>query len=670
MRKSFLLILLFSSVFINVHAQDPSKVALIIAISKYPAASGWGELSSNNDVKLIKDALMRQGFKEQNITVLTDKQATLVGMTNAIDKDLIEKVKPGDIAVLHFSGHGQQIEDDNGDEGDGLDESIIPYDANIEYHPGPDKHFRDDLLGKKLAETRMKLGANGNLLVVIDACHSGTMTRGVGKTRGTNQVYASPAFKTKTGMARTISDDSYGIINETKGMAPMACFFASSPSEQNEEAVLPDGSGAGSLSLAFSRALSKADKNTSYRALFDNIKVEMSSLVSRQTPMAEGELDNTLFGGKALGKPKYYTITKDDKAKTLSIPVGKIYGVFEGTTLKLFKPDTRDTANASPIARATITDAGEYSSEIKLDKTITDDELKTAWVYMDAVNYGDLGVKIKTNIADEGLKKKMEGVFSKIKQATIDNDAADLFLQSGSSIYSADSIYLVNAGEMVIWSAPKGMEEQKMFENISMKIGDYARSKYLRNLALTNPVYKVSFEFVPLKCVSDCGTHNARYMDNKIRTKSDASGNIFFKDGDRFRLNIINNSDQKRLYYTVLDIQPDNVVNVLIPGTKDAPEDFFISQQDTIRLDKIFVIGPPYGIDVLKIIASEAPLDLRYIFESRGAQTRGAPKGPFENILQGTYNAEGTHTRGPKQVAIQPDAVNIITVPYHIIKNE
>ena len=53
----------------------------------------------------------------------------------------------------------------------------------MEYHPGADKHFRDDLLGQKLVQLRTKLGEKGNLLVIIDACHSGTMTRGVGRTK-------------------------------------------------------------------------------------------------------------------------------------------------------------------------------------------------------------------------------------------------------------------------------------------------------------------------------------------------------------------------------------------------------------------------------------------------------------------------------------------------------
>lgn len=667
-----LLLFLFTILSLHASAQEPNKVALIVAISKYPSTSGWGELSSDNDVKLIKDALLRQGFKEPNITVITDKQASLAGMSHAMDQ-LIQKVKAGDIAVFHFSGHGQQIEDDNGDEGDGLDESIIPYDAPAEYRPGPDKHFRDDLLGQKLAQLRSKLGEKGNLLVVIDACHSGTMTRGAGKTRGTSQIYASPAFKTKLGKVRVLTDNAYNIINDAKGMAPMACFFASSPQEQNQEAVLPDGTGAGSLSLAFSRALANSTKNTTYRGLFDNIKVEMSSLVSQQTPLAEGELDYTLFGGNALDKPLYYIVQKDDKTNVLSIPVGKIHGIFGNTTLKLYKADIRDTANTKPIATGIITNAGEYSSEIKFDKNLSNAEIKSAWVYLNEINYGDLGIKIKMNVADNEVKKNLLDAFANIKQATISDEAADLFLENGTTSFSPDSIYLVNAIKTIIWQSGKNLDKQKLYDTLAMQVGDYARAKYLRNLSLTNATYKVSLQFVPLKCVANCDNPRlAQYQDDKIKSKMDAAGNIFFKDGDKFRLNIINHSDQKRLYYTVLDIQPDNKVNVLVPGRRDEPEDFLISQEDTIRLEKIFTISPPYGVDVLKIIASDVPLDLRSIFETRGKApgTRGKGKSPFEKIVEGTYNAEGIKTRGSQEEVIQPDAVNILTVPFHIVKKD
>jgi hypothetical protein len=139
-----------------------------------------------------------------------------------------------------------------------------------------------------------------------------------------------------------------------------------------------------------------------------------------------------------------------------------------------------------------------------------------------------------------------------------------------------------------------------------------------------------------------------------------------FKVGDKFRLNIVNKSDQKRLYYTILDIQPDNKVNVLIPGTNDRPEDFNIPQQETIKLDRIYTVGPPEGTEMLKIIASDVPVDLRSMVVTRGAGTRGKPQSPFEKIMQNTYNAESTKTRSVDGDPIKPDAVNIETISFNI----
>ena len=56
----------------------------------------------------------------------------------------------GEVIVVHFSGHGQQIADDNHDEADRLDETVVPYDAPSRWTTGytGERHIRDDELGK------------------------------------------------------------------------------------------------------------------------------------------------------------------------------------------------------------------------------------------------------------------------------------------------------------------------------------------------------------------------------------------------------------------------------------------------------------------------------------------------------------------------------------------
>lgn len=663
MRINTLLVFIVFILSLSASAQTPNKVALIVAVSNYDPSTGWDNLSSEADVKLVTEALKKQGFKSENIAILRDKDADLNGITSAIDKYLTGKVKKDqdDIAVFHFSGHGQQMMDDNGDEGDGLDEALVPYDAPLAYNPNENKHLRDDLLEKKLNEVRLALGSKGSLLVVVDACHSGTSTRGSGKTRGSTRIYAPSDYVPKKELT---TSENFGITGAEEDMAPMTGFFASGPFEQNAEATLPGGEGCGSLSLAFSRALGKADKKMSYKALFEDIKIQMSALVPQQTPMAEGDLDTEILGGNVLPKTNYYLLEKKDDVHT--IPVGTLYGIYEGTTVKLYPADTRDTATTKPIARGKITSAGVYSSIVELEKQLTTSDIQKSWLYLDEVNFGDLVVQVGLNIADNDLTAKVKSAIADINQMKLSTNAAELYIQTGKG-FSTDSIYITTAGGLEVAKVHKNAKEQDFKNFFVQKIGDYARAAFLRKMDLKNNNFNVVFEFVPLKCISGCGTPAAKYQDEDIRTKMDSSGHVTFKVGDRFRINVMNNG-RNVSYYTVIDIQPDNVVNVLVPGKNERADEFKIFPSDTIRMQKIYKIGPPYGVDVIKVVGSDAPIDLRTMFASRGALTRGnSNKKPFEKLLQGTYNAEGNRTRGSDEDTIQPDAVNILTIPYKII---
>src|SRR6266446_6781346 len=134
-------------------AQDPHKRALIVAISAYPQAGGWGRIHSSNDIPLIRSALARHGFAAADIHELTDKAATRTGILRAIQTFLLDPARPGDVLVFHYSGHGQQITDDDGDELDGYDEALVPYDAPMVPRDAPagykgERHLRDDVINR------------------------------------------------------------------------------------------------------------------------------------------------------------------------------------------------------------------------------------------------------------------------------------------------------------------------------------------------------------------------------------------------------------------------------------------------------------------------------------------------------------------------------------------
>jgi hypothetical protein len=174
-------ILVFALVFCPCLLFAQQKHALLIGISDYPqyndSDASWSRIHGANDVQLLSPILSKQGFK---VTTLTNKLATHDAITKSLIK-LGQSIHPGDIVYIHLSGHGQAVEDENGDEVDGWDEAFIPYDAQHRYKKDVyqgENHLLDDELNVYLNSIRKKVGENGIVYVVIDACHAGSSYRG------------------------------------------------------------------------------------------------------------------------------------------------------------------------------------------------------------------------------------------------------------------------------------------------------------------------------------------------------------------------------------------------------------------------------------------------------------------------------------------------------------
>lgn len=166
--------------FSTVQMMAQTKRALVIGIGQQEDKS-WAKINGDKDVPLVKEMLTAAGYK--NIKTLVNKQATKTAIVKAFGA-LVNQCKQGDIVYVHFSGHGQQMTDREGDEEDGWDEAWIPYDAYRKYcaQDKGEKHLTDDEVGGLLDNIKRKIGNTGQMLVVIDACHSGSGTRDLDST--------------------------------------------------------------------------------------------------------------------------------------------------------------------------------------------------------------------------------------------------------------------------------------------------------------------------------------------------------------------------------------------------------------------------------------------------------------------------------------------------------
>ena len=116
-----------------------------------------------NDVFNMK-ALYEECFDVHDFTILVDTDENYLQPTGRQIKDslreLVEKTKPGDVLVMHFSGHGTQVPSDDPDEEDMKDEALVPTDMNL-------------LLDDDLRDIVKQLPEDTYFTFVSDCCHSG-----------------------------------------------------------------------------------------------------------------------------------------------------------------------------------------------------------------------------------------------------------------------------------------------------------------------------------------------------------------------------------------------------------------------------------------------------------------------------------------------------------------
>lgn len=142
--------------------------ALCIGINDYPG-TGSDLAGCVNDANDWADELTKRGFAVER---LLDGEATGDAMRSAMRR-LITAAGYGDTVVITFSGHGTWVRDSDGDEPDGRDEALVPYD--IAAH-GP-------LLDDELYDIFSDRARGVRVVMVSDSCHSGTVARFAPSTR-------------------------------------------------------------------------------------------------------------------------------------------------------------------------------------------------------------------------------------------------------------------------------------------------------------------------------------------------------------------------------------------------------------------------------------------------------------------------------------------------------
>lgn len=139
-----------------------NKRALIIGINYTGTSSALS--GCINDAMSVKEELIKRGYPEDNITLLTDDTTVVPTRENILKELLALIISDATELYFHYSGHGSSVRDLDGDEDDGRDECLVP----LDYRHG-NMIIDDEIRGLLFC-----LGENQKLFCVLDCCHSGS----------------------------------------------------------------------------------------------------------------------------------------------------------------------------------------------------------------------------------------------------------------------------------------------------------------------------------------------------------------------------------------------------------------------------------------------------------------------------------------------------------------
>ncbi|HSN85216.1 MAG TPA: caspase family protein, partial [Thermoanaerobaculia bacterium] len=366
------------------------KWALIVGVDRYEHLDPRYHLEGcANDARAMAGLLKSQfQFPAENVTLLLDQQATQAAILDAMRDLARNKVGKDDVVVFHYSGHGSQRTDGpEMDEDDGLDETILAYDAR-RAHPEPAKErgggsdepdfanvdISDDDIHAWLVDVAEK---TPYVTLIFDCCHSGTVAReGPGAIHPLVRVrwiqpdlrpygklrpaLYSPAVTRAMPEGRRSSGAS-GWLPEDRNYTLLA---GCRSKERSFEVRLHEGELAahGAFTFHLLQALKDVTSDKSYRDVFERVAARVTADFPDQHPQLEGARERQLFGPLHL-EPMRFVGVRAREGDGVTLEAGAASGMAAGAIWAIYPQGTRDPGKAAPLGRVEVRSAQAVTSE-------------------------------------------------------------------------------------------------------------------------------------------------------------------------------------------------------------------------------------------------------------------------------------------------------------------
>jgi hypothetical protein len=670
--------------------------ALLIGIDCYlpnllPGGYYYGSLGGCvRDIKHVETFLSsRLGVRSDRILKLTatrgegkqpmeppEQRPTYENMV-AKFKQLIAIANAGDQVYIHYSGHGGRALTayKNLKGNDGLDEALVPTDiGNSEA-----RYLRD----VELAYLLKSMVDKGLVVtVVLDSCHSGGATRGVGKAtprtmmpdgsgfdttrdRPTHSDVASPeeleaVWRGLAGRTRAAKPDS-GWLTEPRGYTLLAACRAN---ESAYEDYFNSKEKNGALTYWLLDSLQSTGPGTSYKMLHERVLAKIRSWMVEQTPQLQGEGDRVVFGSERI-KPKYaISVMQVDKVQNrIALNAGESQGQKPGDLLAVYEMGSQDLE--SKAGRQALAEISEIVGDSDSWATITEGFGKKAIEQgAQAVVLGRTDHRLQRAVGlalkNASLKKALKASISKSgagflrlagKDETVDFQVALDEKGKSYEIWDRKGTVIPNL------SPPIRATEANAAERIAKRLVHLA--KYMNVQALSNPDPAMS-QMLRVELIgSPSGGKSGRTPVYRPGTK------VTLKVHNTLQPNPHDMNDPTRiLNVTVLNLQSDWGITQIFPAGAASSDIVQPGKFIELAFETYLPEGYSEATDVMKVFATQKTTSFRWLElpaldqpSGPRAVMRGTVTDPLEQLISAF-----TGDAAPSREEMRTRAVKLLSV--------
>jgi hypothetical protein len=612
------------------------------------------------DVENMKKVLIEKfAVPSTHIMALTDRQATREAIISAFKSQLIGNAKkyPNSLVIFQYSGHGSRVPDQNGDEPDHMDSTLVPVDSR----DPAGKHF--DIVDDEIRDLFNELTLyTSNVLFLLDCCHSGNPTRGGEEAReipiDTRPQPSERALTQVEKAALIRSQDRVGMLARNERYISIA---ASMPHELAFE-IDVNGQREGALTHFLIKRFKHVKPETTYRELMAKVANDVTAECPAQHPQVEGDLRRQVLAGSANREDPFIKINKI-VGNLITVNAGSVHGLTEGTILSIYAPDAQQlTGMRKRLTTAKVAKVSALDSNAELLEAVpVTTEAKAVVLSRDFVSTRtrvSLDLCLLLGSADIPPTCHSLKVISEVKEFLRDDKAIELvfpdgitfdrskpidaFLMRGpfGSVFKDKTTLapeqegkghpLTETSEVFYLTGPDrltplfGFVANPKDEDSAERIADAI--KHLANQRALRAVHNATSDLndkLLLKVERVHGTRdNNGYLQPGARYEPVELGNLqqdyHFDQGDMFRFSIINNSP-KDLYVILFDVTTDGAIQILYPPPGSAGVRIKSGDKPLVIAQVFAVTGPP-GYETFKIIATTAQKSHNdFVFLEQGA---------------------------------------------------